>query len=105
VAPDDPPVRYPPIALAGTRHTLSGPNVAWVEPRFDQRCRAWLAQTEGLALSGDGDVLAVWLAWPTDVGWAPVLERNPAQGLAFAQAGFEFLRTSGPSAGGERRPF
>jgi hypothetical protein len=91
---DDPPVRHPMIPLDGTHHTLSAPSVAWVEPLFSPEFRAWLSQTEGLALSGEGDLLVIRLGWTIDVSWAPVLERNPEKGLRFAETCYRSLRKS-----------
>lgn len=91
LSPDDPEIRYPPIRLPGTDHTLSADHVGWVEPLFNAEFRAWLATTNGLALRGDGDLLVVWLGL-RGPGWAPVLEQDPIKGLACARHGYEALR-------------
>jgi len=91
LSPDTPEMRYPPIPLAGTGHTLSADRAGWVEPLFDAGFRAWLATTNGLALRGDGDLLVVWLG-PRGPGWAPVLESDPHKGLALASHAYEALR-------------
>jgi hypothetical protein len=64
---------FAPLALAGSRHMLSAPRAGWVEPTFGQPFRAWLAETEGLALSGEGTLLVVWPGWQMSLGWAPAL--------------------------------
>lgn len=91
LSPDTPELRYPPVQVADTSHTLSGDRAGEVESSFDAVFRTWLRTTEGAALRGDGDLLVVWLGL-RGPGWAPVLETDPIQGLALARQAVDRLR-------------
>jgi hypothetical protein len=73
---DDSSRDFAPIVLKGTRHSLSGPRAGYTESIFAPEFRAWLNQTDGLAISGEGTLLVVWPDFPHPLAWGPRLESD-----------------------------
>lgn len=93
MAYDDSTRDFAPIRLDGTPHTLSGPKAVATERRFTPAFRAWLRETEGLALSGEGNLLVVWPTWPMSLAWGPALEPDVATCVARAETCRGHLRS------------